>query len=84
MTSKYFNPHKSFISLPALWGVVVALSLFSLVLASIIVANSELDVDLSFNGFNNFFDGVPSPLRSTSFDYSYRRIAGGKPSIRAN
>ncbi|EJG1583068.1 hypothetical protein CIF45_RS22770, partial [Vibrio parahaemolyticus] len=62
MTSKYFNPHKSFISLPALWGVVVALSLFSLVLAFIIVANSELDVDLSFTGFNNFLTVFRVPL----------------------
>lgn len=62
MKSEWFDPHKSFLSLGVVWVTVGTLLSMSIASASVIINNSELTVDLSFNGFNQFISIFRFPL----------------------
>ncbi|EGR2498602.1 hypothetical protein VCSRO55_3540 [Vibrio cholerae] len=62
MKSDWFDPHKSFLSLRVVWVAVFVLTFISVTSASIIIFNSELEVDLSFHGFNLFISVFRFPL----------------------
>lgn len=62
MKSEWFDPHKSFLSLKIVWIMVSILLVMSISSASVIVANSDLEVDLSYSGFNYFISVFRFPL----------------------
>jgi uncharacterized integral membrane protein len=61
---KYFkiDPLRSFIELPILWVVVIGLSLVAVIIATIIVCNSNLEVELDYRGFNSFVEIFKVPI----------------------
>lgn len=62
MKSEWFDPHTSFLSLRVVWVTVGTLLFMSIASASVIICNSELTVDFSFNGFNQFISIFRFPL----------------------
>lgn len=62
MTSKYFDPKKSFLHLQVVWGAISALLAFSTVIGLVIIFNTSLLWDLSANGFNHFIFVFRFPL----------------------
>ncbi|WP_345860414.1 hypothetical protein [Shewanella algae] len=60
--SEMFNPNKSFLSLPIVWFAVSTFLLLSCVSISFIICNSNLELDLSYNGFNSFISIFKFPL----------------------
>ncbi|WP_135457657.1 hypothetical protein [Vibrio echinoideorum] len=62
MTSKYFDPQKSFLHLQVVWGAISALLTFAIVIALVIIFNTSLVWDLSANGFNYFIFVFRFPL----------------------
>ena len=62
MTSKYFDPKKSFLHLKIVWWAISALLIFSIVIGLVILFNTSLIWDLSANGFNHFIFLFRFPL----------------------
>lgn len=62
MKSEWFDPHKSFLTLRIVWVTVLILVTMSILSAVIIVFNSELELDLSYSGFNHFISIFRFPL----------------------
>lgn len=62
MKSEWFDPHKSFLSLRIVWVTVFILSVISISSSSIIVVYSDLEIDLSYSGFNYFITVFKFPL----------------------
>ncbi len=60
--SEWFDPHKSFLSLTIVWVAVGVLFTLSFVSSIIIIYNSNLIFDLSYNGFNLFISIFRFPL----------------------
>lgn len=52
MTKKLFDPEKSFFQLPIVWGTVFLFVIVATILTAIILTNSNLQIDLSYTGFN--------------------------------
>ncbi len=57
-----FDPMKSFLSLPILWVVVITFVLLATVTAGTIALNSNLELSLSYSGFNRFITMFKVPL----------------------
>ncbi|OCH54717.1 hypothetical protein A6D97_09505 [Vibrio sp. ZF57] len=57
-----FNPHRSFIALPIVWIVTLAIIITSSICAFLIVVHTPLRWDLSAAGFNNFVSVFRFPL----------------------
>lgn len=51
--SKYFDPHKSFLSLAVLKVVVGFAVVLAMVVSLVITMNSSIEIDLSYSGFND-------------------------------
>lgn len=62
MTSKYFDPHTSFLHLPIVKFTAFSLVAVSLFWGGVIVVNSKVDWDLSYIGFNHFLVVFRFPL----------------------
>lgn len=62
MTGKWFDPHKSFLSLPVLWWTVGVIFLVAVICSATIVSCSDLSADFSYRGFNGFVDVFRVPL----------------------
>ncbi|MCE9680607.1 hypothetical protein LZP69_15755 [Shewanella sp. AS1] len=60
--SEMFNPNKSFLSLPIVWFTVSTFLLLSCVSTAFIIYKSNLELDLSYNGFNSFISIFKFPL----------------------
>lgn len=52
MTKKLFDPEKAFFQLPIVWWTISLFTVTSAVITLIILFKSELQVDLSYTGFN--------------------------------
>lgn len=57
-----FNPEKGFFKLRVVWLSISILMLIAICISVIILANSELTQDLSYNGFNFFLSAFRFPL----------------------
>ncbi|ARC91207.1 hypothetical protein B6A42_02290 [Vibrio coralliilyticus] len=64
MSTKHFDPNKSFFELPIVIGTLVAFSLAATTLIVVIILKSDLlgQFDLSYVGFNNLFKYFKFPL----------------------
>lgn len=62
MTSKYFDPLKSFLHLKVVWGAIIFLAVLALVASIFIISNTRLICDPSAKGFNNFLSLFRFPL----------------------
>lgn len=62
MLKKSFNPHQSFLSLSIVWYITLTLIAISLVIAICIIANTDIHIDLSANGFNECLSIFKFPL----------------------
>ncbi|NOR81687.1 MAG: hypothetical protein GQ529_12790 [Methyloprofundus sp.] len=58
----HFDPLKSFISLPVVWGAVGALSATAILFAIIITVNSNLEWNSDYHGVNRIFTIYKLPL----------------------
>lgn len=56
------DPLKGFIELPILWFVVIILFSIACMVSVIIIFNSNLQISLDYNGFNNFVEIFKVPL----------------------
>lgn len=59
---KMFDPHKSFIELPVVWGTITIITLLALFVTIVIVTNSSLTFDFTSDGFNYFLSAFKFPL----------------------
>ncbi|MEW8034830.1 MAG: hypothetical protein AB2817_02085 [Candidatus Thiodiazotropha sp.] len=57
-----FNPNKSLIELPIFWITIIFLFGLSFIIALIIFSESDLFIDLTYEGFNNLFVFYRLPL----------------------
>lgn len=62
MASKYFDPHTSFLHLPVVKCTTITLVAISLLFCVVIVFNSEVRWDFSYDGFNHFLVVFRFPL----------------------
>lgn len=62
MAYKVFDPHKSFLCLPIVWLTIVILASLSIILGWVITCHSEINLDLSYEGMNNFIAVFRLPL----------------------
>lgn len=62
MTSKLFDPHKSFLSLKILWIVIVLHCALAILISCAIFSNSHLTFDWSYQGFNQAVKIFSVPL----------------------
>lgn len=60
--SKLFDPNKSFIELPIVWGIIIAIALVAFFVALVIITNSPLSYDFTSDGFNYFLSAFKFPL----------------------
>lgn len=57
-----FDPRKTFFEQKVLWAVVTFLTTIAIILGAILVFNSDLKLDLTHKGFNNFLSIFRLPL----------------------
>lgn len=62
MTSKIFNPSKSFLHLPIVWFAIVILFILAIVFGAVITAHTPLVWDFRSDGFNLFISTFRFPL----------------------
>ncbi|WP_067522937.1 hypothetical protein [Endozoicomonas ascidiicola] len=62
MSNKFFDPHKSFLSLKILWIVISIHFSIALLISLAIILNLESKLDFSHSGFNNFLLIFKVPL----------------------
>lgn len=62
VSSKFFDPHKSFLSLPIVKITVVTLITVSLAIAALIAFNAKLSFNANYDSFNFFFTVFRFPL----------------------
>jgi len=60
--ANWFDPHKSFLGLKIVWVTVCTLLLISAISSIIIIVYSDLNLDLTFLGFNFFISVFRFPL----------------------
>lgn len=62
MTSKFFNPSKSFLHLPIVWTAIMMLFILAIISMVVIAYNTSLVWNLSSDGFNFFISAFRFPL----------------------